>query len=177
MDTDDFHDLAFFYYTLQSIHHLEGIPIAALEELDIDMLQRLSRAARFEGVQLILSIDSYDKNLVVDHFKPDRQSKPISPSDDPTDSAIYISNDADVNEVIHTLQHMSARYESLDPPPFEKYNDNDGPDGDIHTVTVEKFLRENQEAKSKHTAFMRDNGMHNVIIPATYKRIQLKLIK
>jgi len=177
MDTNDFHDLAFFYYTLQSIHHLEGIPIAALEELDIDMLQRLSRAARFDGVQLILSVDSYDKNLVVDHFKPDRQSKPILQSDEATDLAIYISNDVAVNEVLHTLQHMSDRYGSLNPPPFRKYDDDDGPAGDIHTVTVEEFLRGNLEAKSKHESFMRDNGMQNVIIPTTYKRICLKLVK
>lgn len=177
MDLGDFHDLAFFYYTLQSIYHLEDIPISSLEELDIDMLQRLSKAARFDGIMLMLSVDSYDKNLVVEHFKPDRQAKSLLPFDESPESAIYISNDADVNEVLRTLHNMSARYKSLNPPPFKKYDDDDGPSGDIHTVTVEEFLRGNLEAKTEHAIFMRDNGMHNVAIPASYKRVQLKLIK
>lgn len=176
MDHEEFDNLTFFYYTVQAIYHIQDIPLSALEELDIDMMQKISKAAKFDGLMLILAADIYDKNLIVKTWAPDRQSKPLLPFNESPDSTIYISNDADINEVLQTLQDISDRYDSLPAPPFQKYNDDD-PSGDIHTVTVEELLRGNLQAKSKHEIFMRDNGMHNVVIPTTYKRMQLKLIK
>lgn len=180
MDYNEFDDLAFFYYTLESLNYLDEIPLTTLEELDIDMPQRISKAAHFDGVMLLLAVDHYDKNLVVGNFSPDRQSKPLLPFSESPDSAIYISNAADIDEVIGTLRSMSERYSSLNPPPFQKYDDDDGPGGDIHKVTVEEFLRGNLQAKYKHELFMRDHGIHHTVIPSGYKKpatAKLKLIK
>jgi hypothetical protein len=178
MERSELDDLAFFYYTVQSVYHFDQIPISSLEELDIDMLQRVSKAAHFDGVMLILAVDLYDKNLVVGTFSPDRRSKPLLPFPECPDSAIYISNSADIYEVIEKLQEMSERYSSLNPPPFQKYDDDDGPGGDIHKVKVEEFLRGNLQAKYKHELFMRDHGMHQTVIPSGYKKpAKLKLIK
>src|SRR5690348_3350325 len=88
-------DTAFFYYTLQSIYYLEEIPIAELRESDINMLQRISKAANYDGLMLLLSVDFHDKNLVVGSYCPDRQSKPLPSFTESPDSAIYISNEAD----------------------------------------------------------------------------------
>ncbi|MGJ9417683.1 hypothetical protein ACHAC9_07955 [Massilia sp. CMS3.1] len=178
MGHNEFDELAFFYYTLQAMNHLDEIPIASLEELDIDMLQRLSKAAHFDGIMVTLAVDSYDKNLIVGAFAPDRRSKPLLPFAESPDSAIYISNVADIDEVIKKLKQMSERYSTSNPPIFQKYNDEDGPGGDIHTVTVEEYLHGNLQAKHKHEIFMRDIGMHHTVIPLGYKKpTKLKLIK
>jgi hypothetical protein len=170
MYSSELDDIAFFYYTVQAAYHLDQIPISSLEELDIDMVQRLSKAAHFDGVKLILAVDVYDKNLIVKSFSPDRQSKPLLPFFESPKSVIYVSNSADIDEVIEKLQEMSERYASLNAPPFQKYNDDDGPGGDIHNVTVAEFQRGNREAKYKHEAFMRDHGMHQTVIPNNYKK-------
>jgi hypothetical protein len=178
MEREELNDLAFFYYTVQSVYHFDQIPISSLEELDIDMLQRVSKAANFDGIVLILAVDLYDKNLVVGTFSPDRRSKPLLPFSDFPDSAIYISNSADIYEVIEKLKEMSKRYLTLNPLPFKKYNDDDDPGGDIHKVTVDEFLRGNLQAKYKHELFMRDHGMHQTVIPSGYKKpVKFELIK
>jgi len=111
-------------------------------------------------------------------FSPDRQSKLLLPFFESSESAIYISNSADIDEVIDKLQEMSERYSLSNPPPFQKYNQDDGPGGDIYNVRVEEFQRGNREAKYKHEVFMRDHGMHQTVIPSGYKQpAKLKLIK
>ncbi|TXF99206.1 hypothetical protein [Massilia arenae] len=178
MERSEFDDIAFFYYTVQSVYHFDQIPISSLEELDIDLLQRVSKAAHFDGVKLTLAVDTYDKNLIVGTFSPDRRSKHLLPFSESPDSEIYVSNSADVCEVMDKLQEMSERYSSLNPPPFQKYSDDDGPEGDIHKVTVEEFLRGNRQSKHKHELFMRDHGMHQTVIPSGYKKpAKFKLIK
>jgi hypothetical protein len=178
MNSIELDDIAFFYYTVQAAYHLDQIPISSLEQLDIDMLQRLSKAAHFDGVKLILAVGVYDKNLIVGSFSPDSQSKPLLPFFESPESAIYVSNSADIDEIIDKFQEMSERYSLSNPPPFQKYNDDDGPAGDIYNVTVEEFQRGNREAKYKHEVFMRDHGMHQTVIPSGYKKpAKLKLIK
>jgi len=61
MENNELDDLAFSYYTVQSVDHFDQIAISSLEELDIDMLQRISKAADFDGVMLILAVDPYEK--------------------------------------------------------------------------------------------------------------------
>jgi len=178
MENSELDDLAFFYYTVQSVCHFDHIPISSLEELDIDMLQRISKAANFDSIMLILAVDLYEKKLVVGTFSPDRQSKPLLPFSESPDSAIYISISADIYEVIEKIREMSDRYLSLNPPPFQEYNDDDGQEGDIHKVTIEEFLQGNLQSKCKHELFIRDHGMHQTVIPPGYKKLaKLKLIK
>jgi len=178
MNSSELDDVAFFYYTVQAAYHLDQIPISSLEQLDIDMLQRLSKAANFDGIKIILTVDVYEKDLTVASFSPDRQSKPLLSFCESPESAIYMSNSADIDEVIDKLQEMSERYSLSNPPPFHKYNEDDGPGGDIYNVRVEEFQRGNREAKYKHEVFMRDHGMHQTVIPSGYKKpAKLKLIK
>jgi len=175
----DLEDTAFFYYTLQSIHHLDEIPIADLEESDIGMLQRISKAAHFDGFMLLLSVDSYDKNLIVGTYCPDRQSNPMPLFTDSPDSTIYISNVADPYEVYKKLQEMSERYDLLDAPPFQKYDHNDETENCNWTVPIDELTIENAKAKYAHEVFMRDYGMHQTCIPSDYKKhtSYLRLIK
>ena len=172
-------DTAFFYYILQSIHYLEEIPIADLRELDIAMLQRISKAANYDGLMLLLAVDFHDKNLVVGSYCPDRQSKPLLPFSESPDSAIYISNDADPETVFRKLQEISERYDLLDAPPFQKYADDDETENCNWTVPIDEFMQENAKSKYEHEVFMRDYGMHQTVIPLDYKRraSHLQLIK
>jgi hypothetical protein len=175
----ELNDTAFFYYTLQSIHHLEGIPIADLRELDIAMLQRISKAANYDGLMLSLAVDFHDKNLIIDGYCPDRQSKPLLPFDESPDSAIYISNEASPEAVFLKLQEISERYNLLDTPPFQKYDSNDDAESFNWTVPIDEFIQENAKSKFAHEVFMRDYGMHQTVIPVDYKKrsSQLKLVK
>jgi len=171
-------DTAFFYYALQSIHYLDEIPIANLEELDVDMLQRFSRAANYDGLLLLLGVDFHDNNLVVSSYCPDRQSKLLPLFTEAPDSAIYISNEADPHEVCRKLQEMSERYDLLGAPPFQKYDHDDETELCNWTIPLEKFIQENAKAKYAHEVFMRDYGMYQTVIPANYKKraAQLKII-
>ncbi|WP_198118974.1 hypothetical protein [Massilia rhizosphaerae] len=171
-------DTAFFYYTIQSIHYLEEIPIAELRELDIVMLQRISKAATYDGLMLVLAVDFHDKNLIVERYCPDKQSKPLLPFSESPDSAIYISNEADPYEVIQKLQEISERYDLLNAPQFQKYAD-DETENCGWTVPIDEYLEENAKAKYNHEVFMRNYGMHQIVIPADYKKraCQLKLVK
>lgn len=167
-----FKDIAFFYYALIGRTDLQEIPISQLEELDIDLLQRLSKAANHEGVTLLLGVDPKDKSLIVASFGLDHQHKPLEPFSDTPDTAIYISNEADPEHVMKILLEMSDRYESLDPPAFQKYAQDDD------TVPMDEFLEGNARVKYEHEIFMRDHGMHQTVIPLRYKKpTKLKLIK
>jgi len=172
-------DTAFFYYTLQSIDYLEEIPIAELRELDIDMLQRISKAANYDGLMLLLAVDFHDKNLVVGSYCPDRQSKPMLPFSQSSDSVIYISNEADPEDVFRKLQEISERYELLDAPAFQKYADDDEIENCNWNVPIEELMQENAKSKYEHEVFMRDYGMHQTVIPADYKQraSHLQLVK
>lgn len=172
-------DTAFFYYTLQSIYYLEEIPIAELREADIDMLQRISKAANYDGLMLLLSVDFHDKNLVVGSYCPDRQSKPLPSFTESPDSAIYISNEADPEKALRKLQEMSERYNLLDAPPFQKYAHDDETEHSNWTVPIDELIEGNAKSKYEHEVFMRDYGMHQTVIPADYKKREsyLKLIK
>jgi len=165
MDSGEFNALAFFYYAIEAMHHLTEIPISDLEELEIGTLQRISRAANFDGVMLVLSVDSNDRNLVVGNYCPDRQSKPLLPFLESPDSTIYISNDADPSEVVQKLQEICVHYSALTAPPFQKYTHNDENADMSWIVPMEEFLIANARAKYKHELFMRDHGMHNIVIP------------
>jgi len=89
-----------------------------------------------------------------------------------------MSNSADIYEVIEKIHEMSDRYSSLNPPPFQDYDDDDDQEGDIHKVTVEQFLQGNLQSKYKHELFMRDHSMHQTVIPRHYKKpAKLVLIK
>jgi hypothetical protein len=172
-------DTAFFYYTLQSIYHLEEIPIAELRELDIGMLQRISKAANYDGLMLLLSVDFHDQNLVVGSYCPDKKSKPLLPFSESPDSVIYISNDADPEIVFGKLQEISERYNLLDAPSFQKYALDDETEHCNWTVPIEELIQENAKLKFEHEVFMRDYGMHQTVIPVDYKRraSNLQLIK
>jgi hypothetical protein len=174
MDINYINNLFYFYETVRSHEHLEEIPISDLEGVDIEFLQKTSASANFDGLMLILGVDFSTKKLVVQAFSPDRRSKPLLSSAESTDSTIYISKSADPKDVLKTLREISDRYSSLTPPPFDQYNDDSGPGGDIHQLPVEELLRGNLQAKYKHEIFMRDHNMHEVVIPAGYK---FKLIK
>jgi hypothetical protein len=172
-------DIVFFYYTLQSIHYLEEIPIAKLEEQDIDMLQRISKAAKYDGLMLLLAVDFHDKNLIVEKYFPDRKSKPLLPFYESPDSAIYISNDADSYAVVRKLREISERYDLLDAPPFQIYEHDDETENCNWAIPVEEFIHKNAKAKCAHELFMRDHGMHQTVIPTDYKNraSRLHLIK
>lgn len=163
-------DTIFFYYALQSIHYLEGIPITRLEEQDIDMLQRISNAAKYDGLVLLLGVDFYDMHLVVDRYLPDVQSKPLLPFYKSPDSEIYISNKADPYQVILNLRELSERYDLLNAPPFQKYEHDDETENHNWSIPIEDFIHENAKAKCQHELFMRDNGMHQTVIPGDYKK-------
>jgi hypothetical protein len=175
----DLEDTVFFYYALQSIYHLEEIPISDLEELDIGMLQRISKAANFDGLMLLLSVDSYDKNLIVGTYCPDRKSIPMPIFTESPDSVIYIDNEADPYEVCKKLQEISERYDLLDAPPFRKYEHDDETENCNWTIPVDEFIEENAKAKYAHEVFMRDYGLHQTVIPTDYKKraSHLQLIK
>lgn len=172
-------DTAFFYYAIQSIYYLEEIPIAELREQDIDMLQRISKAANYDGLMLLLSVDFADKNLVVGSFCPDRQSKPLPSFSESPDSAIYISNKADPEAVFRKLQEISERYDLLDAPPFQRYEDDDDSEYYNWTVSVEELIQANATSKYEHEVFMQYYGIYQTVIPIDYKprAIHLKLIK
>lgn len=157
-------DMKFFYYTIQAIEYLDELPIYELRDSDIIMLQRISAAANCEGLMLLLSVDFYDKNLVVGTYHPDRQSNCMLPFHDAPDSTVYISNDADPAQVVKILQEMSNRYDLLDAPPFQKYAD------DTNDVPMDQYILGNAKAKYAHEIFMRDHGMHNTVIPNDYKK-------
>ena len=179
MNSEETEDTVFFHYTLQQIHYLEEIPIAKLEEQDIDMLQRISKAAKYDGVMLVLAVDFHDKNLIVDKYCPDRKSKPLLPFYEAPDSVIYISNDADPYHVVRKLREVSERYDLLDAPPFQKYEHDDETENCNWSVPIDDFIHENAVAKCKHELFMRDYGMHQTVIPTDYKKRErhLQLIK
>lgn len=172
-------DTVFFYYTLQSINYLEEIPIAQLEAQDIDMLQRISNAAKYDGLMLLLSVNFHNKNLIVEKYCPDRKSKPLLPFYESPDSVIYINNDADPYDVVQKLREISERYDLLDAPPFHKYEHDDETENCNWTIPIEDFIHENAKAKAAHELFMRDYGMHQTVIPADYKKraSYLQLIK
>jgi hypothetical protein len=177
--SQEIEDTVFFYYTLQSMHYLEEIPIAKLEEQDIDMLQRISKAANHDGLMLVLAVDFHDKNLIVEKYCPDKQSKPLLPFYNSPDSVIYISNEADPYDVVQKLREISERYDLLDAPPFQKYGHDDETENCNWSVPIEDFIHENAKAKCAHELFMRDYGMHQTVIPADYKKraSRLHLIK
>lgn len=163
MMPDEHENLAFFYYAMLGLEYLKQIPISDLEELDIVIVQRLSKAACHEGVTLLLGVDPFEKNLIVEIYSPDHQSTPLEPFSNAPDSAIYISNEADPRHVKQVLRELSNRYDFLDAPLYQKYDHNDD------CVPMEEFLIGNARAKYKHEIFMRDHGMHYTVIPKNYK--------
>ena len=179
MKSKETEDGVFFYYTLQQIHYLEEIPIAKLEEQDIDMLQRISKAANHDGLLLVLAVDFHDKNLIVDRFCPDKQSKPLLPFYEAPDSVIYISNEVAAYLVVRKLREISERYDLLDAPPFQKHEHDDETENRNWSVPIDDFIHENAVAKCKHELFMRDYGMHQTVIPTDYKKraSHIQLIK
>lgn len=169
MDINETNDLLFFYNSVMSYEHLKDIPLAELECLDIELLQKTSAYSNFDGLMFILGVDFYTKKLVVQTISPDRRSKPLLAFAESPDSTIYISKSADTKNVVKILREISDRYDFLNPPAFQKYNDKDTHDGDIWKVSVEEFLRGNLQAKYKHEIFMRDHHMHQIVIPTGYK--------
>lgn len=163
MTPDEHEDLEFFYYAMLGLNHLKQIPISELEEFDIVMVQRLSKAARHEGIMLLLGVDRSEKALIVETYYPDHQSTPLEPFSEATYSAIYISNEADPEYVIQVLREIATRYYYLDAPTYQKYDHNDD------SVEMEEFLLGNARAKYKHDIFMRDHAMHCTLIPNNYK--------
>lgn len=172
-------DTAFFHYTIQSMYYLEEIPIAELREQDIDMLQRISKAANYDGLMILLTVDFVDKNLVVESFCPDKQSNPLPSFTESPDSAIYISNKADPTAVFRKLQEISERYDLLDAPPFQQYDHDDDSENYNWTVPIDELIQANATSKYKHEVFMRYYGMYQTVIPIDYKQraIHLKLVK
>lgn len=175
----DLEDTAFFYYTIQSMYYLEEIPIAELREQDIDMLQRISKVANYDGLMLLLTVDFADRNLVVGSFCPDRQSNPLPSFSESPDSAIYISNEADPEAVFRKLQEISERYDLLDAPPFQRYEHDDDSKYYNWTVPIEELIQANATSKYEHEVFMRTYGMYQIVMPIDYKQrtTHLKLIK
>jgi hypothetical protein len=174
MNINDINNLFYFYETVRSHEHLKEIPLSDLEGVDIEFLQKTSVSANFDGLMLTLGVDFCMKKLVVQFISPDRRSKPLLSSAESPDSTIYISKSADPKDVLKTLREISDRYSSLTPPPFDRYNDDTGPGGEIHKVPADELPKGNLRAKYKHEIFMRDHNMHEVVIPAGYK---FKLIK
>jgi len=157
-------DLSFFYNTLELIPVLNETPLTELRVSDIYILQRLSKAANHDGICIVLGVDFYYRNLIALRLLADLKSKPKLPFSESPKSAIYIGNNVSPELVVKILRDTSRRYTSLNPPPYQKYEDGDA------SVPNDEFVKENAVTKYEHEMFMRDYGMHHISIPIDYKQ-------
>lgn len=159
-------DAALFYYAMQAITYLHKVPISNLKEIDINIMQCISKGSNCDGVILLLGVNSCHGNLIVRSYHPDRLVKSLPKFSESPDSAIYISNQANPERAAATLNKMSEHYNSLVTPSFQEVADK------YEDAMMAEYLEADAKAKYSHEIFMRDHGMYTTVIPSEYRSQQ-----
>ncbi|WP_312183392.1 hypothetical protein [Massilia timonae] len=144
---------------------LIDIPLKELRENDIFVLQKISKAAFHDGIEISVGVDFDDKLLTALRIAPDFISNLESSRLEADHPTIYIANDISPIRAVRALQAISERYSRSSPPPYLDYHPN------ADASRFDQWTTAGVEERNKHDLFMRNHDMYHISIPPKYRKM------